>query len=507
MRQIRQMHAFVCHASSASFALVIAGSSLQFAVTTVAHARITNHKEHFSSYTVQRGDNLAQLSRKLLVNPSDFTKLAQLNGIKNPALIRPGFVLDIPRSMLNFDSQPSEPVTGQLLHASGDVLVNNQAAAAGAVIRQGDRVQTGAGALATVKMADGSRVQLMPRTLAEVTQQSQYAMKDPSTSQSTTWFSGAIRLVEGLLDIAADKTTRRAKPFGVITSTSVVGVRGTQFRVAFEDPATGTARTEVLEGLVRTDNSSQSVGAEVAGGFGTAFAPQDRSIKVVPLLPALDIASLPERVLRPLASDSGTQAPVLWKLGRLPGASGYRTEIARDEAFTQLVLQSRAREPSFDLSSLPNGTYFARVRGFDAQAIEGYNAIRRIDISDAPKPPAPVVWIREIGVAASAILNGDQVILQLNTSSVDTPTQLSLELAQDKQMQLGLQSIAIDAQGKAILKNVIAGSTHYVRISGVSKEGRLQSSGVYLLALSADWGTTVLAVSDALKLAQPAAVP
>ncbi len=502
-----------CTLTYRPLALSIALIGLQFAALSTAHARIDNPKEPFISYTVQRGDNLSKLSKKLLAQPAEFSKLAQLNGLKNPALIQPGFVMDVPRSLLNLDSQPTELLTGQLLHASGDVLINNQAASAGAIIRQGDRVQTSAGASATVKMADGSRVQLMPRTLAEVTQQSQYAMKDPSSSISTTWFSGAIRLVEGLLDITAEKTTRRAKPFGVITNTSTLGVRGTQFRVAFEDPASGVARTEVLEGLVRTDNPAQSVGAELGGGFGTAFKPQDREIKVVALLPALDTALLPERVLRPRLIAGATQATTLWRVGSLPGAAGYRAEVARDEAFTQLVLQARSIEPSFDLRSLTNGIYFARVRGFDAQTIEGYNALRRIEIADAPLPPPPpapvqpTVWVHEIGVAASAVVRGAEFVLQLDRRSADTPTQLTIELAQDAPMRQGLQSFAIDAQGRVAIPNFSSNETRYVRISGLSRMGQLQRSGVYVLRLPADWGQTVQTMSDALMPSGIAAQP
>lgn len=471
-----------------------------------AHAKIAQHQEAYTSYTVQLGDNLHTLARKLLNNPKAWPELAKLNGLKNPNLIQPGFVLDVPRSMLNWDSQPTQLLTGQLLNATGDVLINNQAASAGAIVRQGDRVQTGENASATIKMADGSSVQLMPRTLAQVTQQNQYAMKDPSSSISTTWFSGAIRLVEGLLDITADKTTRRAKPFSVITNTSTLGVRGTQFRVAFEDPASGSARTEVLQGLVRTDNPAQAASAEVGGGFGTAFKPQDRVIKVVPLSPALAANLLPERVLRTRPEAGSSPQRALWSVGSLPGVAGYRAEVARDEAFTQLVLQSRSAQPIFDFSSLANGSYFARVRGYDAQAIEGYNAMRRIDIMDAPLPPpapapapAPAVWLREIGVAASATAQGSGLILQLYRGSADTPQQLTLDLAQDAQMSQGLQSVPIDAQGRAVLTNLPASTLRYVRIHGVSRDGRLQRSAVYLLRLPADWATTVLAISDALQ--------
>ncbi|TAG25278.1 MAG: LysM peptidoglycan-binding domain-containing protein [Burkholderiales bacterium] len=472
-------------------------ASMAMCAMTHALARIDKPQEPFISYTVVKGDNIASISKKLLISPSEFAQLAKLNGIKNPALIQPGLVIDVPRSILKLGSQPEEQLTGVLESASGDVLINNKAAKAGDVVRQGDRVQTGAVSSATIKLADGSKVQWMPRTIAEVTQQSQYAMKDPTTSISTTWFSGTIRLVEGLLDIAAEKTTRRAQPFGVTTPTSVVGVRGTQFRVAYDDPASRSARTEVLEGKVRADNPAQAAGADVGGGFGTAFRPQDRQIKVVPLLPAIDSALLPQRILRP-QPNANSEARVMWQLASLAGAVGYKTDVAKDEGFTQLVLLASAAQPQFDLSALPNGVYFARVRGFDAQKIEGYNAVRRIEIADAPVPPKPVVWIHNIGVAASAFAQGSDVVLQLSRQSADTPAQLTLEIAQDAGMTQALRQFPVDAQGRAVITPLPAGASVFVRVSSAAGSQPVQRSPVYLLRLPDNWGQTVQALSDAL---------
>ncbi len=485
------------------FAVSAALFCTPFILATHAHARIDKPTEPFVSYTVVRGDNIANISKKLLISPAEFAKLAQLNGLKNAALIQPGLVIDVPRSILKLGSQPEEPLTGNLQSVSGDVRINNQAAKAGDVVRQGDRVQTGDLSSATLKMADGSVVQWMPRTIAEVASQSQYAMKDPASSISTTWFSGAIRLVEGLLDITADKTTRRAAPFGVITKTSIVGVRGTQFRVAFDDPASGAARTEVLEGKVRADNPAQAVGSDVGGGFGTAFKPQDRIIKVVPLLPALDIANLPDRALRPAQSSPGAEARVLWKLAQLPGAMGYKAEIASDEGFNQLALIASEAQPQFDLTGLANGVYFARVRGFDAQRIEGYNAVRRIEIADAPVPPKPAVWIHQIGVAASAFVQGSDVVLQVSRSSADTPANLSLEIAQDASISQGVRQFPVDAQGRATLTQLQPGASVFLRISSATGSPQIQRSPIYILRLPDNWGQTVQALSDALIPTMP----
>jgi hypothetical protein len=477
--------------SSSSFALhsivLLAGATV---LAPAAWAKIANPTEPYISYTVKPGDKLIVLTRQLLNDPKQWSALARLNGLKDPNVIRPGMEIDVPRSLVNFALQPKLATTGVLQSANGSVTINGAAAQAGASVPEGARVQTAAGSSAVIKMSDGSSVQLMPRTLAEVTAQHGYAMKDPSTSISTTWFSGVIRLFEGALDIAADKAAKRKEPMGVITPTSNVGIRGTQFRVAYEDPATRTARTEVLEGRVRADNPAQAVGADVAGGFGVAIKPGDREVRAVALLPALAQSALPARVER---TQSGAQA--LWTVGSLSGAAGYRAELAQDPAFSQIVFDVKASSNTIDLSAAPNGNYFARVRGIDASGIEGYNASQRIEIVTS----ASLIWIREINVAAMADYRPEGLLLSVNTRAVDTPRNLQLQIAEDAALTQAVQTLVLDAQGKVLIPGLKAGDRRFLRFSGTSPQGAAANSPVLQLDVPPNWGSTVLGLTSALK--------
>ncbi|TAG28580.1 MAG: LysM peptidoglycan-binding domain-containing protein, partial [Burkholderiales bacterium] len=118
---------------------------LAVALTGNVWASIAQHKEPYISYTVQTGDTLQGLSQKLLANPRRWDELARLNGLKNPNLIHPGLVLDVPRSLINFANQPKLAAGGVLQSASGIVTVNGAAAQVGALVPEGARVQTAAG--------------------------------------------------------------------------------------------------------------------------------------------------------------------------------------------------------------------------------------------------------------------------------------------------------------------------------------------------------------------------
>ncbi len=442
--------------------------------------------EPFVSYTVQPKDTLQGLTRSLLKNPANWPEVAKLNGLKNANIIQPGQIIEVPKSLLNLASQPRIATPGSLVSVQGDVTLGGQKVQAGAVIPEGARLQTGAGSSAVVMLGDGSRIQLMPKTLAEVVTQHGYALRDPASSASTTWFSGAIRLVEGVLDALADKKAMRMTPLEVSTPTSLVGIRGTQFRVAYEDPASGVARTEVLEGKVRTDNTKQNTSADVGGGFGAALNPLEREIKVVALLPALPDAQLPAQILR---SDADTNAP--WTVGAIAGAAAYRAQFASDKAFAQIQSDVKSATPAINVSALANGTYYARVRGIDPAGIEGFDAVKQIEI----KTTIASVWPNQIAFGATADYAPNSILLKVYGESTDMPSQLTVQLAHDAAFTQGLQTATMGADARVVLPSLAAGQRHFVRFSAAGV-----SSPVFTLDLPGNWGATVVSLAQALQL-------
>jgi hypothetical protein len=452
---------------------------------TAVWAAIT---EPYISYTVKSQDTLQGLSRSLLNEPSKWSEVAKLNGLKNPNLIQPGQVINIPKSLVNLSSQPRIAAPGTVLSTEGDVTIGGQKVQAGAPVPEGARVQTGPNSSAVVQLGDGSRMQLMPKTLAEVVTQHGYALRDPASSASTTWFSGAIRLVEGVLDTLANKQASRMTPLTVTTPTSVVGIRGTHFRVAYEDPASGAARTEVLEGKVRTDNSAQNVGADIGGGFGAAIKPQDREVKVVALLPALAQSQLPAEIVRASAPATGAS----WTVGTLAGAAGYRAQFATDEKFAQIQGDFKSTSPALDVSTLANGSYYARVRGVDPAGIEGFDAVKLIELKTA------LVWPTQIFIGASAEYLPAGVLLKVYSKSPDLPKELTVQVARDAAFTQGLQTATV-TDATVVLPNIPAGQRSFVRFTSVNTKGSATSSPVFSMDIPANWGSTVLGLTQALQ--------
>ena len=453
----------------ALFGALLAGSSLALAQT-----------EPTLTYTVRPTDKLIRFSRDMLVRPQAWPEVARLNQLRNPNLIFPGQQLRIPLRLLK-----PQAATAKVLSVEGDVKVGEQPAAGGTALAEGGKVQTGANSSAVIELGDGSRVKLLPNTLLEVASNRTYAMRDASASGSTTWFSGLIRLAQGAVETVAAKIANRATPLQIETPTSLVGVRGTEFRVAYDDPATRSARAEVMEGLVRADNTVQASGADLPGGTGAVIDPTKKTVEAVRLLPAPDVSALPAEVFRPEAS---------WPMPSLAVATAYRVQIASDAQFDRIARDIKVAGATVDLSSLALGNWFARVRGIDNIGLEGLDATRPLSIKEM------LQW-RVIN--SSLTLIDGRTVLDFSASPAGSTAALgatgfSAELAQDSRFA------AVLARPQATATRLVLGDlkpgTYYIRLQAQGL-GPNAASETYRFELPGNWGSTVFGVNFPLERA------
>ena len=425
---------------------------------------------------IRPSDKLIVLGRKLLNSPAEWQELGRFNGLQLPFRLTPGSTLRIPLRLIG-----STPARGRLVSVNGDVQLLGAPAAAGTAVAEGGRLQTGANSSAVLELADGSRVTLLPNTLAELVTSRGYATRDAAASGSAIWFAGLVRLVQGGLDTAASKTAQRAQPLQIQTPTSLVGVRGTQFRVAFDDPASDSYRTEVVEGTVRADNPAQQSGADLPKGTGAVVRPAEKEVKVVALLPAPDLAGVPGMVLKP---DGGWLMPVL------TGAQAYRVQLASDEKFEKITRDLKVTSPSVDLTSLANGTWFARVRGIDKQGLEGFDSFKRLLVKNAE-------W--RVSYASLSIANGQSELIWTAQQTDGQPfsgTAYGATLARNAAFTQGVTT-AQGADARLILGDLQPG-VYFFRLRATLASGGSLDSMVYRFEIPAGWGQTVNVLNSPL---------
>ena len=337
------------------------------ALLPAAHAQ-----EAVVELTVTRSDTMIGLSRQMLITPQAWREVATLNRLRDPNRITPGQVLRIPQRLMR-----SAPAPAKLVSVVGDVRVDGVAGVVGAEVAEGQKLQTADGASAVLAMADGSRLRLPPSSLAEVAASRTYGGRNNEPGSNDGWFAGALRVLRGSVEVFATKVLR-AKPLEVITPTAVVGVRGTQFRVSFDEAANASTRSEVVEGVVRLDAGKQAPGVDLRGGFGAVNDAGSAAPRVAKLLDAPDLAGVPELFERPLVRfKPATPTEVL------------RVQVAEDSAFDRIVSDQRVPAGTdVRIAGLGDARWYLRARRVDAQGIEGFDASRAFVLKARPEPPA-----------------------------------------------------------------------------------------------------------------------
>ncbi|RZL64126.1 MAG: iron dicitrate transport regulator FecR [Variovorax sp.] len=111
-----------------------------------------------------------------------------------------------------------------------------------------------------------------------------------------------------------------------------------------------------------------SIRTPAGGGIdhGPFAAPQPFSVVETPTVSALDVL------------DHNEQPTLTWQA---TAGQTFRAQLARDEAFTQIVVEADLTQPSWRLEGLARGTYFVRLQARDASGLTGpFSPPRRVRI-------------------------------------------------------------------------------------------------------------------------------
>ncbi|MDE2503843.1 MAG: FecR domain-containing protein, partial [Burkholderiales bacterium] len=316
--------------------------------------------------TVAPGDTLIGIGRRLLVDPASWPEVARANALRDPNRIGIGTTLHIPLRLLRSDSARASvlSVSGSVQGADGAALRPGQGVAAGGA------VATGADGQATIRLVDGTLLHLRPDSRLEVRE----SLRLPDVGATR---SGA-RLDRGRVEIKAAPAQAGQPGFSIDTPQGVLGVRGTEFRVA----AAATTHGEVLEGTVAMAGSPGAAAVPVHAGYGSVIDAGGHVAPPVRLLDAPGVAGLPTLQQQVLVRFS--PQPV-------PGAVAYRGEVARDARFDTVLADVTSATPQLRFAGLPDGDYVLRVRAIDAHGLEGRDAEHAFRLKARPEAPLPAL--------------------------------------------------------------------------------------------------------------------
>lgn len=306
-------------------------------------------------HPVTRGDNLFTLATDYFSRQSDYRIVQRLNRIVDPRRLQIGFPLLIPKDLLK-----REPVHARVRSFQGTVRIGQRMVAVGMLISEGDLIETGKKSFITLTLPDDSSVVLPSHSAVRVLRLRRTVLGKHLERLFFVEHGRARATVTPMDDPLSD--------FRFSTPTAVTSVRGTEFRVTY-DAANRRSTGEVLEGAVAFDAPSAEAKL-VPAGYGIA----NELTAPIPLLPPPDL----------LGTDKDQSDEELrFTIKPLAGATQFRLQIGLDADFLEVVDEVTAAAPEIVLPSLPNGHYFARVTGIDANLLEGkpstYAFVRRLN--------------------------------------------------------------------------------------------------------------------------------
>lgn len=244
----------------------------------LAHAQTVSSAEDGSLlvYRIKPGDTFNKFAQKYLIQPVDMPALQKVNRLQNINLLAVGAELYIPRHLVK---QVASKATVMGTSCANPILLRNSGKTLkiGTSVVEGDVVEVPAECHVSLLLEDGSIIRL-PSSAALKISTLRKNMLEPAPEVK-------LDLTRGRIELDVQKGRAKSTPFEVRTPISIMGVRGTEFRVGYS-PEDQTGQVEVLGGIVQTQGSQDSQGQPITQGLGLPINNVGQSLAVEKLLDA-----------------------------------------------------------------------------------------------------------------------------------------------------------------------------------------------------------------------------
>jgi len=394
-------------------------------------------------YTVRPGDNIWDLTEKYCVSVRHWKRIQGLNNVRLDRQIPPGTKLRFPLDILKY--QPATALvtqvqgTAQLIRTGGKPAVP---LAAKTALRSGDRIVTAAGANVTLQFADGSELLVL--------EDSEVVMDTLSAWSTTGMVDTRVRLQGGRVDTRVKPGQGPGSRYHIITPAAVAAVRGTRFRVA-ADKQQPLSRSEVTAGTVNVGAAGSS--QDIPAGFGLVSESGKPPQPPRQLLPPPDLTAT-ATLYRSL--------PLQFSWSPLPGAQGYRLQIAPNQKFETLIVDKSAGQAGVQWADLPDGRYALRVRGIDDVGLEGLDAVGVFEVDARPFAPLPT------GMGGGTLIR--ESTPGFSWEAVEGVKSYRFELARDAAFTQMVTSRQTDSAGTGLTEALQPGGYHW-RVASVDPDG------------------------------------
>jgi hypothetical protein len=255
-----------------AFILLLLGSQC-----SASASEIPKNNPEYLSYEIKQGENLSIIASKYLEGDQALNILLRLNNKNKPNSIPVGEKIFLPKDLLKYS--PSIATVSKL-NCSNAFLVNNnpQQIEIGSVLNQDDIIKVPAGCQVGVTLEDGSNINLVSGSVLKFKTLRTSAMeKSPQVD---------FELMNGRVDVEVVKRAKGDAPFEIHTPKALAGVRGTQFRVGFDEQK-NTSQVEVKNGIVAAKGQANDSGESLTENQGIPISEDGLAgaVETLPLSP------------------------------------------------------------------------------------------------------------------------------------------------------------------------------------------------------------------------------
>ncbi len=242
--------------------IVWAAVLVTFLLCSTTHAQTEFAQDLPVTYTIQSGDTLSAIAKKYLIGSEAIEGLQQANPGIQPERLKTNEQLLLPRHLLRYTNSTAVVSFIQCKNKV-ESTNNNKVLELGSILTQDDVIKVPALCEVSLMFEDKSTVRIPSGGTIKITVlRTSVLQKLPEVQ---------LDLLDGRLE--AKVTTRKPTDggFSIKTPNSVAGVRGTEFRVGY-DQISGDAQIEVTSGLIATRGTNDQTSEQVAGQYGVVVA-------------------------------------------------------------------------------------------------------------------------------------------------------------------------------------------------------------------------------------------
>lgn len=229
-------------------------------------------------YKLQPRDTLLSLVSQYMQGPDALQQIVQYNNLRNPNLVPVGYQLKIPRQLIRYI--PSEATVHRLNCRNISRIENDNSVPlqTGDKLLEGHIVRIPAGCQLAVVLEDQSVMRMMSGAMIRFKVLRRNMLEHSPEVR--------VELMDGRMEVDVPRKRQAGDaPFEVRTPNSVAGVRGTEFRVAF-DARQRNSQVEVVTGVVSAAGQADRQAQRAQAGQGVPIQPNGQALPVENFLDA-----------------------------------------------------------------------------------------------------------------------------------------------------------------------------------------------------------------------------